>query len=332
MRAVCRTAFTLIELLVVIAIIAILIGLLLPAVQKVREAAAKAKCANNLKQLGLGMHNFHDNYGKLPPGLGTIDDKNMTPPGGMDANNVDTDPKSYPPPGRPPSRFASWCTWVLPYIDQQARFKSMRQTNNLFGPQGNVVWTFICPSDARSNDVFDGDRPVTMYAGVSGTACNNGRWPYCDGVLYGRSKVRFGDVADGTSNTLMIGDRPASPNLDWGWWDTATIYNISWWEMDVCVGVAEHPSGPAGPNYYDSQSIPDFACPAVSTYKAPGPPAIGSPPYNTPGNFCDFFHYWSNHNGGAQFVLVDGSVRFIPYTAAAIMPKLATRAGGEVIE
>src|SRR5436309_4414464 len=112
-RLLIRRAFTLIELLVVIAIIAVLIGLLLPAVQKVREAAARAKCSNNLKQMGLALHNFHDVNQIFPPGLGAMDDR------------VGLLTRANYPTNTVPShlRVRSWMAHILPYVEQSALYK-----------------------------------------------------------------------------------------------------------------------------------------------------------------------------------------------------------------
>src|SRR6185369_9914768 len=116
-----RSAFTLIELLVVIAIIAILIGLLLPAVQKVREAANRSKCGNNLKQMGLALAMFQDEKGAYPPGLGAFGDKVVQQP--------HTAFKGAMYPITPSNlRFASWHTWILPYIENGPMFEKMRRT------------------------------------------------------------------------------------------------------------------------------------------------------------------------------------------------------------
>jgi prepilin-type N-terminal cleavage/methylation domain-containing protein len=331
-----RRGFTLVELLVVIAIIAVLIGLLLPAVQKVREAAMRAKCQNNLKQLGLACHAFHDGHNILPPGLGSVNDSRVMSTSSASAYLLPT----------PPQRYASWCTWILPYIEQTPMFQTMRQTNATVNGSinptnyGLPLPLFNCPSDPRLDFIYEqgagGGRPVTMYAGVAGTGLNSNPWPMNNGVIYDRSKTKLTDIEDGTSNTLMLCERPPTPDLDWGWWDTAHCPNgptgdegFAFWDMDVLVGVRERWYGPSGPlhstqNGYGSGT----PCPVVSNYSPPGPPStIGD--FGTISNFCDFYKPWSNHHGGAYFVFGDGTVRFIPYAADPIMPALATRSGGE---
>ncbi len=172
-----RRGFTLIELLVVIAIIAILIGLLLPAVQKVREAANRAKCANNMKQMSLALVAMHDNLGFFPPGIGAYGEKrsqkpnaarNMTSPEGTVNNSTD-------PIG---ARVASWHTWILPQIEQASLFDKMPKSNadpardTYFAGNVSDVDTFACASEPRYKTVFTtgSARSVSSYTGVAGSA------------------------------------------------------------------------------------------------------------------------------------------------------------------
>src|SRR5262245_58369881 len=177
-----RSAFTLIELLVVIAIIAILIGLLLPAVQKVREAAARMSCSNNMKQLGLAAHSFHDVNNYFP-------------------GYTDT-----------------WQFGFLPYIEQQNRISGTTAASSpaCWGPNANIK-TFLCPS-VPNTSISGNYYGVTCYLAVTGRGWNDYAAPalgYMDTGIIGTYSARVGNVrqkmlgiSDGTSNTLLFGERP----------------------------------------------------------------------------------------------------------------------------
>jgi len=336
-----RRAFTLIELLVVIAIIAVLIGLLLPAVQKVREAASRAKCTNNLKQMGLGLHNFHDVNLIFPPGLGAMNDRvsGLT----FAAFNKATVPSNL--------RVRSWMSHLLPFMEQEALYKHLPLNprdptmsaqygvpvySDADNPAALPLSVYNCPSDPRGTTMYTGstllnsgfaNAGTTSYAAVGGLdSWDKNEWPNSFGILYWRSKTRITDVADGTSNTLLAGERPPDPEDAYGWWQSAdsigsdaTGWRIGFdWEYDTVQYVANTGPSPWGRNY-----------------AGPNQPVCLYPSFYQPGdvyNFCDFSHFYSMHTGGANFVFADGSVRFLPYSARPVMKALATRAFAEIAD
>jgi prepilin-type N-terminal cleavage/methylation domain-containing protein len=280
-----RRAFTLIELLVVISIIAILIGLLLPAVQKVREAGSRAQCANNLKQIGLALHMHHNDKKKLPP-------------------------------SRLSDMHATWAVLILPYIEQDVLYKQWNvwppaAVATTYYDQTPVALTtcvpiYFCPSRRTpplvsvSGDVDDDLNPplnggqhtpgaLGDYGACTGT--DNCDGADCVGAINGAFRVgidqngktvgavAFNQITDGLSNTFFVGEKHVQMNtfgigIPQGW--DGSIYNGDYWMYSTRS---------AGPNYYLARSPND-------ALTAPPSPAFGS---------------W--HSGVCQFVMGDGSVR-----------------------
>jgi prepilin-type N-terminal cleavage/methylation domain-containing protein/prepilin-type processing-associated H-X9-DG protein len=325
-----RTAFTLIELLVVIAIIGVLIGLLLPAVQKVRESAARLTCTNNLKQIGLGLHNYHDSQGSFPPGY-------------IDGN---TNPNSTPDNDVGPGW--GWAALLLPYIEQDNVYRQI----NFKQPVGSGVNATIsqlplkiyqCPSDGLQDafPVYDSSftTPIATVAHSNYVGCNGwieafngaGGNPGTEGndglvggsgsagvgLFWRNSHTKIASVTDGMSNTIIVGERSSnhSPST---WTGAVPGGRCPAWmaTQPPCIYCA--PPGPA----YDNA---DFAEALVLSHgNATHVPSADFPIFD-PDTF------YSYHTGnGANFLFGDGSVHFLtssinPYT----FQYLCTIAGGE---
>jgi prepilin-type N-terminal cleavage/methylation domain-containing protein len=283
-----RTGFTLLELLVVIAIIAVLLALLLPAVQKVRSMAVRLACANNLKQLGLAMHQYHDTHGRLPTGV-----------------ELSPTARHYA---------LAWHSRLLPWLEQEALWRRIEyaysfKVEDFKDRPHDAPFTktpfFGCPADSRQDRIWvlDG-RPyaITSYQGIQGSD----RYSR-DGLFFAESNLSLVQISDGTSNTLMIGERPASYDFYYGWWYVGEGIDKTG-TLDAFLGVRE--KGVTRRMAY---------C---------GPEPGGFQPRTD--EICSVFHFWSLHSGGGHFVMADASVHFLSYSANPVLPALASRAGGEV--
>ncbi|MDA1013819.1 MAG: DUF1559 domain-containing protein [Planctomycetota bacterium] len=216
-----RRGFTLIELLVVIAIIAILVALLLPAVQQARKAARRSSCKNNMKQLGLALHNYHDSFRVFPPGC-------VSGQPGIPGNTSWCRQNG----GRGSGQFAPWTVLILPQIEQANLYKQFnfavpfQSTNNqMTTPNSSFLValnTYQCPSDP----IFSTQPTWNSYFGVqgggtapdcgnSGCSAANARASYVSGILFAGSSIRIRDITDGTSNVFMIGETRYG-GADWG--------------------------------------------------------------------------------------------------------------------
>lgn len=294
MRTTKANGYTLAELLVVIAIMAVATGLVLPAVHNVRAAASRAACQNNVRQIGLALHAYHDTNERFPSG-------------------------ATPRRRGEPLPLIGWMARLLPFADQQPLWDQTRtayavhQLRPFEPPHAGVhtpVQIYGCPSDERTTrpqQTHKGMRvALAGYVGVSGTDLNR-----TDGVLFPNSKTRITDVRDGSSSTLMVGERPPSPDFWYGWWYAGTGQRGSG-SGNTLLGVREV-------RVIDHQFV--RGCALGPYHFVQGRPEV----------YCDMFHFWSLHPGGAHFAFADGSVRFLAYSADAVLPALATRAGGETV-
>ncbi len=315
-----RRAFTLIELLVVIAIIGMLIALLLPAVQAAREAARRAQCVNNLKQIGLAMQNYHDAQGQFPCGYLILKGGGgvMGPP---DPWCLDAGPGW------------AWGSLLLPYLEQTTLYASLNYNLPCWFPANTTgtrtsIGVFLCPSvsdPSRTYDVKDGGSPPQVLATFSRShyLANSGRqeaWAYTaddwsnlsDGPIYRNARTSISSVKDGLSNTIFVGEH--SPVLSDKTW----------------VGVVPNAVGCPTPRF--ALSWCDVAATQVLCHSGPNPwenPPLIHPPNARSAKLCGMY---AEHPGGCNVLMGDGSVRFASMNInQAVWSGLATCAGGEII-
>ena len=327
-----RPAFTLIELLVVIAIIAILIGLLLPAVQKVREAAARSTCSNNLKQLGLAVMNYEGSYSKFPSG-GEGTNFSLSPPATAFDNVQSGGTNALPTAlASNPQPFMHSCqTYLLPYIEQGAIYQMIDLTQYYNGQAAfkNTVKTFVCPSYpgqmADSAGFGYCHYSPTVYTDIDPSTGVRNKATRANGALHAGGS-RMADITDGTSQTILLAEdagRTENTNAPYpdptgdGSFGNSNRKFWRWGEQDNGFGVSGDPLG-------SGKAINNNATPN-------GGPSTCV--WNSSGSNCgpndEIFSY---HTGGAMVVFADGHVQFLPASTSAVQVRfMVTAAGGDLV-
>ena len=305
-----RQGFTLIELLVVIAIIAILVALLLPAVQQAREAARRSSCKNNLKQIGLAMHNYHDVYNTLPPGY--VDER------GSGAWTADNDNHGH----------WTWSAFLMPYVELSSLYDTVRpgqmkailaMVNHRAAMQQKQA-VFICPSDAGAPKFHtldqvvlingaDGDTANSFGLGVNNYVVSNNianvrvmPAPALEGTagavgpFYRDSAVNFKDITDGLSNTFLVGER---------------AYRFNATNVGAGVLYAIRDTDGTGPYRGDSGTNAPTGGSWREGWKTTAASAYLNINTVAAHSSSDSQGFSSQHKGGAQFLMGDGSVRFV---------------------
>ncbi|MBX7105793.1 MAG: DUF1559 domain-containing protein [Gemmataceae bacterium] len=313
-----RRAFTLIELLVVIAIIAVLIGLMLPAVQRVREAARLTTCRNNLHQMGIALHAHNDMHGKLPPAF-LFDERFQSR---LVVGEMQEDKYNQVTAWEPMLTFPGfgWAAFLLPHLDygplaQKINWsKAVEHPSNL-GPRTEIVKPYVCPSD-RHTGVYlvrsqlntpIGDFATNSYAACYGTGGSIGEFPEKgDGLFFRNSKFRLSEIPDGTSTTLAIGERGA-------------MFCQSSWIGAISEGTVR--TQPDAPTFVHAIEEPSTAVMART----------GWHPLN--GEYSEVYDYFSPHAGIGNFLFADGSVRTMgKKVSKKVWAAIGTRAGAEAVD
>lgn len=349
-----RSGFTLIELLVVIAIIGVLIGLLLPAVQKVREAANRLKCQNNLKQIGVALHNYHDSNQCLPTGGAT-----------------DQPPFGTVPPSGGGYGGSSWLVYLLPYVEQDAVFRKWQfygpntstagsgyyNTNNENLCSQLMMPTYRCPSStlplwSTSKGTANISNPmVPTYAGISGavngaipgftetrlsTMKSGGSWGgtvSSGGVLFANGVVSIRDIIDGTSNTMAVGEQSDTLQTLDGTIIPWSASNWNGWPLGPCFTYV--PNGQT--NQADNRSYSMITIRYALNQKTGWPNGTATSGGNCPTTGVCFggganTPLNSTDSGGVNILLCDGAVRFLANsTSLATLAMLATRDDGQTL-
>lgn len=308
--------FTLIELLVVIAIIGVLLGLLVPAVQKVREAAARTSCRNNLKQQVLALHMYHDTEGGFPPGyLGFGTGLLSQPPDRTKVFDRGGPPGPLPPLGLDTTPGWGWAAFLLPYIEQdnlhrQIDFQAPIDLPRFLGPRTVTLKIYTCPSD-RNTGIYDvlSDWDMTLGAAATNSyAACYGDWTAITdgpgtGCFWRSSKVRLVEITDGTSLTVALGERG-------------------------CI-LAQSPWSGAFPGAV-CRTTPD--APVYGTVSASSPALVmarmsGRRQLNDP--YSESYDFFSAHGNIVNFAFADGSVKGISTSVDVnTLRMLGSRAGG----
>lgn len=328
--------FTLIELLVVIAIIAILIALLLPAVQQAREAARRMQCRNNLKQLGIALHNYHSAQSCFPPSTMQVQ--------GFHNGTL--------------GEFFAWGTLAMlaPYVENSSVYDTMNLEQPLYVSggggsygykisdanklaAGTIETLYLCPSDSSSpvsSDYEVNGLAPANYAACVGTGANGGTPFQTDGMFYAASRIRVADITDGTSNTaamseclLGAGPERHSGTMPPGGEQTSYAYTAGAVSDSACAGASQWNSTNHKGFLW---AVGELRTTAYNHYYGPNsrlPDCIG---YDSAYATTGWHAARSRHTGGVNLLLADGSARFVSENIdIGIWRALATRAGGEVI-